>query len=150
VGRAIRIDDRQATVIGVMPERMRFPARADLWFPLVQPAEQQKREARHFAGFGRLRAGVSIGEAQADMENLGRRLESECPESNRGMRPVVTPYTQRGAGATPGMLVRQLLTESVVYAAVGGSLGLCLAYWAVRIFDVATAGTGRPYWLPSR
>ncbi len=194
VGKTIRVDEAPALVIGIMPEGMKFPMAADMWMPLVETAELRVRDARRFEGFGRLRDGVSIEAARAEMELLGRRLEAEYPESNQGVRPVITPYTQRAVGgdmrlilvslqiavaflllvvcanaanlllsralvrtreiairaalgASRHVLVRQLLIESLMYAALGGALGLVLAYWGVRAFDLAVAGTGKPYWL---
>lgn len=194
IGKAIRVDEAPATVIGVMPEGMKFPMAAEIWMPLIQTAEFRSRELRRFEAFGRLRDGVSIDEARAEFDILGRRLETEYPDTNRGVRPVITPYTQRAVqgqmrlilallqgmvaflllivcanaanlllsrslsraqeisirralGASRATLVRQLLVESIAYAALGGTLGLLLAYWGVRAFDVAVAGTGRPYWL---
>lgn len=194
IGKTIRVDQAPASVIGVMPERMKFPMAAEMWMPLVETAEFRHRDARQFEGFGRLRDGVSIEEARAEMELLGRRLEADYPDSNQGVRPVITPYTQRAVrgemrlvlvslqvavaflllvvcanaanlllsrslartreiairtalGASRRILVRQLLIESLMYAALGGVLGLVLAYWGVRAFDLAVAGTGKPYWL---
>ena len=194
VGKTIRVDGAPASVIGIMPEGMQFPSSADMWMPLVETADARSREARRFEAFGRLRDGFSIEQAQAEMEGLGRRLESAYPTSNQGVRPAVTPYTQRAVrgelravlvalqgavgflllvvcanaanlllsrslsrtreiairtalGASRGVLVRQLLIESLLYAALGGALGLLLAYWGVRAFNLAVDGTGKPYWL---
>ena len=53
-------------------------------------------------------------------------------------------------GATRWRVVRQLLVESLVLAFIGGSLGLLLGDFGVRLFDAAVTDPGKPYWMDFR
>jgi hypothetical protein len=62
LGRTIKVNERPATIIGVMPEGMKFPYNANLWLPLVPSSAQapEQRDARVLWGFGRLRPDVIL------------------------------------------------------------------------------------------
>src|SRR5262249_17043627 len=52
-----------------------------------------------------------------------------------------------GLGASRGRVIRQLLVESIVLACLGGVLGWLLSLVGVRLFDMAVADVGKPYWI---
>ncbi len=85
VGRTIRLGDRQHEVIGIMPAGFFFPdTDARLWVPApcgLQGFEQ--RGSMTLNAIGRLRAGVSIAQAQADLDRINRALAEAFPETNR-------------------------------------------------------------------
>jgi putative ABC transport system permease protein len=197
IGRAIRINDVPTTVVGVMPEKMRFPADADLWMPLARApglAERKRNERFGMQVFGRLAPGVSRQQAQSELTTIATRLEHDFPGTNKNIGATVMTFNERlyggpirlvilasmGAvgfvlliacvnvanlllvrstqrareiairvsiGATRWRVVQQLLVESVLLAALGGVLGLLLAFAGTRWFDAATQGLGRPYYL---
>ena len=64
VGRTLRINGVPATIIGVMPEGMRFPTNADLWTPFIAADPADKRDARVLNVFGRLRSDVTQAQAR--------------------------------------------------------------------------------------
>ncbi len=83
VGRDILLDRVPFRVIGVMPAGFRFPDRADIWVPMaLSPAALAERDAHYFHIFGRLRPGVTIGDAQRDMAAIAAQLAREYPETN--------------------------------------------------------------------
>ena len=81
---------------------MKFPMAADIWMPLVEMPDARRRDARRFEAFGRLQDGASLETVRSEMEVLGRRLEVQYPDTNQGVRPVITPYTHRAVGGQIG------------------------------------------------
>ena len=92
VGQAIALDKRSFTVIGIMPANFRFPldaATGDVWIPVVQDPlwsgfMSLPAGARWLITVGRLKPGVSIKQAQANMDAISARLAKEFPAGNSG------------------------------------------------------------------
>jgi putative ABC transport system permease protein len=181
VGRDLQINGEKYTVIGVMPAGFHFPTReSEVWTPLAFTDQEWARRGAHFLRvIARLKPGISLEQARADMSVIGLRLEKEYPGNNFQMGVRVTPLHEqyvgrlknglivlmvavacvlliacanianlllaRTAGRTREMAVRtalgagglrvarQLLTENLLLAALGGALGVILALWS---FDV--------------
>ena len=197
LGRTIRINDVPTTVVGVMPEGMKFPFGADLWLPLSQMANltTQKR-SQHFAlqVFGRLADGATEKGAQSELSGIAARLAHDFPDTNKDIGVTVMDFNERtnggpikliflslmGAvafvlliacanvanlllarsaqrvrevgvrvslGATRWRIVRQLLVESVLLAALSGVLGFLIALGGTRWFEAITQDVGKPYWI---
>ena len=83
VGRAITVNGRSHTVIGVMPPRFAFPETARLWVPVAPFGEKLTREQRSMAAFARLRPGVTREQAGSDLRGLSQRLADAHPDANR-------------------------------------------------------------------
>jgi putative ABC transport system permease protein len=179
VGESIQLNDEPYTVIGVMPRGFHFPDPDDqLWVPLGLTSEQLANHDSHFLRvLGRLKPGVTMAQAQADLDTIAARLTTQYPRSNTGVGVTVLSLAEQtvgavrrpllivlgivgfllvmvctnignlllarasargrefavraalGAGRT--RLLRQLLAEGVLLAAMGGVLGLALAWWGV-------------------
>lgn len=88
VGRTIRLNREDYTVIGVMPKNFRLMGfLAELWTPLVlKPADQTAaaRKDRSLRFFGRLKPGVALEQARAEMVVLSRRAAESFPETEKG------------------------------------------------------------------
>jgi putative ABC transport system permease protein len=83
LGRTIQLDGQTQTVIGVMPPSFRYPAVAQLWAPLLMDSASLGRRGSHsFNAIGRLKPGVSLEAAQADLSVIAAQLEKEFPQSN--------------------------------------------------------------------
>jgi putative ABC transport system permease protein len=183
VGRQITLNDKPHQVIGIMPAAFRFPPandRNELWLPLGRNADRLKDRGNHpgIYAIGRLKPGVSLDAAAAEMNVIAAQLEREHPDSNRdqtvGMDLLHTRMVQTlrpamfvvlgavafvlliacanvgnllltrsaarsheiavrtAVGAGRWDLVRQLLTESLLLAAIGGVAGVLLAVWGVE------------------
>ena len=82
IGRAVRANGKTALIVGVMPKGFKFPNHEDLWMAAVPDAAAEKRTARSFYLIGMLEPGVSIRDAQADVDVVARRLEQQFPDSH--------------------------------------------------------------------
>lgn len=89
LGRLLRINGEPATIIGVMPEGMKFPTNSDLWATFIPTTEQEKRDNRPLAVFGRLRDGASRAGAQTEMDGIAERLATQYPDTNKELTGVV-------------------------------------------------------------
>ena len=83
VGKVLILSDVPTTVVGVLPPDFEWLAGVDVFTPL-DPTADENRDNHTLAVFGRLRHGVSIDQARAEMETIAKRLEAQHPESNAG------------------------------------------------------------------
>jgi putative ABC transport system permease protein len=71
-------DHKVFSVAGVMPEGFRFPAAADLWIPReLYPPDNQSRTAHNWHVFGRVRKGVALSQARAELSSIAHRLKQQ-------------------------------------------------------------------------
>ena len=189
LGKTLLLDARPYCIIGVMPPGFAFPRATDvmsapkvtdLWIPwAMSPEQKADREDGAGNAIGRLRPGVSVEQAQAEMSTLMASIDLLRPPKDRGFGAQVQPLfdsvtggsrhallllmgavalllfiacsnvasltmvrvtgrirevgVRTALGAGRGRLLRQLLTESLFLALVGGALGLCLAFASIRL-----------------
>lgn len=94
LGRSVRLGATDHTVVGVMPEDFTFPVSHHYWAPLrARPDDFPRREGPAIHIFGRLAPGVTMEEAQAELDVIGRRAAAAYPETHAQLRPQVMPYT---------------------------------------------------------
>jgi putative ABC transport system permease protein len=91
IGRTVQLSRVPATVVGVMPEQFLFPINHQIWTPL-RLVETQPRTGPPIRMFGRLREGVSLETAQAELASLGARMASANPATHEHLRPRVLTY----------------------------------------------------------
>src|SRR5215469_2166426 len=116
-GRSFTLNGEPYQVIGVMPRGFQFPPfwqeKAELWAPLVTPPGRiHDRAGSSLRIFARLKHGVSLDQARAEMTAIARRLEIAYPRTNSGVGASVTPLEEAVAGR-----IRPALTA--LLAAVG-------------------------------
>lgn len=181
VGQSITASGRTFTVVGVMPPGFHFlNTQVKAWIPLaLDPANDWRKQGRYLRSVARLKSGVTIQQAQAELDGIAKRLEQDYPDYNKGWGANLVPMHEQivgdirpvllvllaavafvlliacanvanlllsraasrqkelalraalGAGRT--RLIRQMLTESVLLAVMGGALGVILAYWGIRL-----------------
>lgn len=76
----LRIDSRVYQVVGVMPAGFQFPAQADLWVPAELNRENTSRTAHNYLGIGRLKEGVTVVQASADLDAIAKDIVRQSNE----------------------------------------------------------------------
>ena len=84
LSRSLALSGRSYSIIGVMPPSFAYPGREfDLWVPLtVNPADYENRLSRNYRSVARLKPGVSVEQARAEMRAIASRLGEQYPDSN--------------------------------------------------------------------
>jgi hypothetical protein len=94
VGLTVEINRAPATIIGVMPDGFDFPEQQNIWMPLLHSPELEQRGPGGYMAFGRLRDGVSLQEARAELRTISSCLEAEYPATNHGVFPRVNTHAE--------------------------------------------------------
>ncbi|HEV3469586.1 MAG TPA: ABC transporter permease [Pyrinomonadaceae bacterium] len=99
VGKGLRVDGRNLTVVGVLPAGLSYPTPdTDLVVPLIA-SEREMLRANHFVRvLGRLRPGVALAEADAELNAVAARLEQQYPDTNTGWRAQLIPLHEQVVG----------------------------------------------------
>jgi putative ABC transport system permease protein len=189
LGRAITLDGRKCTVIGVMPESFRFALSPELWTQLVIDPAGAGRDIPNLLIFAKLRSAVTLKQARAEMQGLFANLANAYPKAGlKGWSLDLVPWQEEMAqyhresilvlfgavglvlliacanvanlllaksavrhreltvraavGAGRRRLMRQLLTESALLAAMGGVAGVLLA---LLLTPVASTVVSEPF-----
>jgi putative ABC transport system permease protein len=140
VGRAITLSGASRTIVGVMPASFRYPtATTDVWVPAQMPAVLLRaRQARFFTAIGRLKPGVTVEQAQSDLDLIQSRLGEQFPETDKGWATSLSPLKEEQIGGVRRSL--WLLAGAValvLLAACGNVACLLLAEAARREHEVA-------------
>src|SRR5467141_4167385 len=153
LGRAIRLDGQDYTIVGVMPRGMPFfndlPP-VDLWAPLAYaPGDLMNTRGNHYLQIvARLKPGISVGQAQAETSRIAKQLENEFP-INKGIGAKVVPLREQLVGnVRPALLILLGAVAFVLLIACVNVANLILARATAREQEFAVrsamgAGRGR-------
>jgi predicted permease len=90
IDQTIKLNDQGYTVIGVMPKGFGYPSQAEMWTPVGQESGsinwRQRGNHPGLYGVARLKPGVTLEQARADLERIAVNLEKQYPDSNQGNR----------------------------------------------------------------
>jgi predicted permease len=111
IGDKISLSGDPYTIVGVLPRNFAFAPRggAELWVPLLDrnPCER-RRSCHNMDGVGRLRDGVSLAQARADLEKIAAQLAMQYPTSNTGQGASVQPLSEFIVGKVRPILLTLL------------------------------------------
>jgi predicted permease len=135
LGHTVRMADKTLDIVGVLPPGFGFPDKTDIWYPAnsFEP-ETPSRSGHNHLVVGRLKEGVSLEQAQAQMTAIGTRLTEKYPDSNTGKSVAVTRVRDE-------MVSNFRLTLWVMLAAVGVVLLIACANLANMLLAKAVART---------
>ncbi len=142
VGRTIQLDGEPYTVIGVMTPGFRFPpfwvVDAEFWTPLAFTPEERNRNARFLRAFARLRPGVRVQQAQAELDAISRRIEEENPRDYSSVGANVELLQEPVVhGVRPVLLLLLGAAGFVLLIGCGNIASLLLARAAMRSREFA-------------
>ena len=133
VGRDLRLDGEPYTVVGVVPDSAQLIGKTDLWaITAIQGVPPRARAAHVFQAVGRLKPGVSLAAADADLSAVASGLAQEFPDTNEGRGVTLEPF----ADAVIGADLRQ--TSMLFLGVVGFVLLICCANVANLLLARAT------------
>jgi predicted permease len=157
VGRAIEIDGVSRVIVGIMPPNFSYPTGTEVWtssrfavppHPL-KPTEDLStvRDAHYFESFGRLKPGVTVAQASAEVDTIGERLKQQYGDDEQGDGAKVIPLRQDLVGETrPALLILLGAVALVLLIACVNVANIILARGASRQKEMAlriALGAGR-------
>lgn len=123
IGRSLLLDGQSYLIVGVVSSRAAFPPGSEFWIPWNAPRDAR---GRYLMSLARLKPDQTLDQAQAEMTNIGRRLEQEHPEFNTEFGVFIEPLRDSYSGSfkelVPLLLMALALILLIACANVAGLL----------------------------
>lgn len=139
LGQPITVNGRSRVVVGVMPKGFMIYRPADMWAPLTfGPEDKKVRSANYLDAVARLKPGVTIQKAQADMSRISDEIQNLYPDTNRHRTVMLVALHDNLIGpARPALLILMSAVAFVLLIACANVANLLLARAATRQKEVA-------------
>jgi len=99
INKTIELNGESYTIVGVMPAWYAAPGTADVWTPIdLSPSEIRGRDSHYLRAIGRIKSGVTIEQARADLGAIAARLAKDFPKTNSTAMPIVVPLQKELTG----------------------------------------------------
>ena len=139
IGSALVIEGRPRTIVGVLPARFAFMTNADVWALIDRTGPfDQTRDSHSHILVGRLKAGVSLAQAQQDVSGIARGLAEKFPDTNARKGLQLAPlHDFMVRDVRNGLLLLLAVTALVLLIACANVTGLLLAKGQRRLPEMA-------------
>lgn len=140
IQKTVRLNGMVFTIIGVMPPKFDFPDSAQLWLPNDLFPDETERSAHNYRVIGRIKDGVTLHQAQADMDLVAARLAREyADDKDRGIR-VSSLFDSLTSSVRPALLILWGAVSMVLLIACVNISNLLLARSAARRKEIGMRG----------
>jgi putative ABC transport system permease protein len=149
VNRTVLLNNEPHTIVGVLPATSAFDrAPVQVWRPLAFQPSNMTRDFHWMVSFARLKDGVTLAQARANMDAIGKRIENDFPASNKGWGVVVEPYADTLINTQARTIILLLISSTGFLLLIGCAnlANLALARGVSREREVvvrASLGAGR-------
>lgn len=138
IGKTLTLNGEAYTVIGVAPPSFTFPGRSEVWTPALLTEDKTQRGSNYLKVIGRLKDGVSLEQAQAQMNQIASALAQQYPENDTNLSVTISPLLEEQVrDIRPALLILLGAVAFVLLIACANVANLLLARSAARQKEIA-------------